>query len=111
MNFSGNLKSNTKLFKLLSTIKGKPLKAKLLKQLTSDDEFNQALREIAFNIVQQNRTLSKSQKRSLQPHAKKLSLLSLASSPKKRKRVIQTGRGLPLALIPIALTLINELAS
>jgi len=108
-NISTNLKNFITLFEFLTTIKEKRLQLKLLKQLSTSDKFNQAVREIAFNLVNGKIKLTNSQKRTLRPFGKVIEQLSHASSCKKRQVSVQRGRGLFPLLIPIALTAINEL--
>ena len=97
------------LFEFLTTIKEKRLQNRLLKQLSLSDKFNQAVREIAYNLVQGKIKLNDQQKRTLRPFGRIINQLSHASSCKKRKSCVQKGRGLFPLLVPIALTVINEL--
>lgn len=111
MTVSQNLTRNIAIFELINSIKSKSDREKILKVLSKSDSFNQALREVSFNIVNQSQQLDKFQKKKLRKFGRIIKRLSAAETPKKRKTIIQKGRGLPAALIPIAITLLNGLIS
>ena len=110
-NFSKNLNDFITLFKFLSSIKEPGLKLRIVKHLSTDDKFNRAIREVAFNIVRRNIPLSDKDKKLLKPFEKIIFKLASASTPKKRKQVVQKGKGVILGsvLVPLAISLINEL--
>ena len=110
VHFSKNLSDFITLFKFLSSIKETSLRLRIVKHLSTDDKFNQAIREVAFNIVRKNIPLSQKDKKLLKPFEKIILKLSKASSSKKRKQVVQKGKGVILGsvLVPLAISLINE---
>ena len=108
-NISTNLKSFITLFDFLTTIKEKRVQHKILKKLSENDKFNQALREIAYNLVKGKIKLNDKQKRTLRPFGRIICALSGAKNCNKRKECVQKGRGVFPLLVPIALTVLNEL--
>jgi len=108
---SSNLKDFITLFKFLSTIKETSLRLRIVKHLSTDDKFNCAIREVAYNIVRKNIPLSHKDKKLLKPYERIILKLAKASNPNKRIKVVQRGKGIFLGsvLVPLAISLINEL--
>lgn len=106
---STNLRDFITLFEFLSTIKELRLRKKLVKHLSANDKFNQAIREIAHNIVKLNVPLSPQDKKTLRPFGSGIVKLAAASNPKKRCQVVQRGKGVLLssALTALAFQLLN----
>ena len=100
---SKNLKDFMVLFEFISTIKEVKLRTKLLKQLNSNDKFNRAVREVAFNIVERNIPLSSKDKALLRPFGPAILKLARASNPSKRSQVVQKGKGVVLTSVLSAL--------
>ena len=110
VHFSKNLSEFITLFKFLSSIKETSLRLRIVKHLSTDDKFNRAIREIAYNIVRKNIPLNQKDKKLLLPFEKTILKLSRAGNPNKRKTVIQKGKGVILGsvLVPLAISLINK---
>ena len=108
---SSNLNEFITLFKFLSTIKENALRLRIVKHLSTDDKFNCAIREVAFNIVRKNIPLSPKDKKLLKPYESVIVKLAKAGNPSKRKQIVQRGKGIFLGsvLVPLAISLINEL--
>jgi len=110
---SNNLREFITVFKFLSTIKDPALLLRNVKHLSSDDKFNSAIREIAYNIVRKNIPLTKKDKKLLLPFEKTIANLANAKTPLDRLKIIQKGKGAIVGslLTSLALGLINELVN
>ena len=97
------------MFEFLSSIKARRTQLRFLNQLSESDQFNQAIREIAYNLVNGKISLTNQQKKTLRPFGRIIVQLANASNLKKRKVCVQKGRGLITLLIPAALAVLNEL--
>jgi len=97
------------LFEFLSTIKEKRLQFKFIKKLSESDKFNQAFREIVFNICKQKIKLTPRQQKILKPFYRQLNELVQANNQHKRRHCVQRGSGAFLAAVPLALSVIYDL--
>jgi len=98
---SETTKRNEAFFKkLLCGVNRKKSREALIKKASSDNI--DALSEVALNVLKGNLELSKTEKKKLQRHKKKLRVLGRRNISVKRKKsfLVQEGGFLPLMLTP-----------
>jgi len=108
-NISDNVKKNIVKLEFIGSIKNKQLRKKLFEYIASQPQMYAAMREIAYNIMQNRIDLPKPIKTKLK--ANKRSLLQLIrAAPKTRRKqlAVQTGGSLSL-VFPLVMTLLSAL--
>lgn len=106
---SHNLKKCLPLLQALSSIKDGDKRRVFLKAFEAN--LHRAIKEICFNLLNGNLTLSADEKKRLGRFKKILRVLADAKTRKLqfRKAVTQTGRGFLPALIPIVVSAISSM--
>ena len=106
---SKNLKHYLILLEHLTDIKNKPLRLKLVRWFSKNDNFNQAIREISLNIANGNLQLGTTMKRKLRPYAKLIVKLSGANDTNSRRKLVNQSGGYLNIALPAILGLIQAL--
>lgn len=106
-----NLRKNFKLLELLMTTKNESTRKTMLKDLSKNDKFFRALKEVCRNVLIGNIPMSKYKKKKLQPHEKLIKgiVLTKKLTTKKRKQMVtQSGGFLPF-LLPTVISILSTL--
>ena len=108
-NISDNVKKNIVKLEFIGSIKNKQLRKKLFEYIASQPQMYAAMREIAYNIMQNRIDLPKNIKSKLKANKRSLLQLIKAAPKTKRKQLaVQTGGSLSL-VFPLVMTLLSAL--